>query len=179
MVYQPAEDSHLLAATVTPEIGGDELVLEVGSGSGVVAAQLRSEAGATVVATDVNPHACAATAARGVPVVRADLVAPFADGVFDVVVFNPPYLPSHPDLDREDWLEVAVTGGPEGRAVIDRFLHDVARVLAERGRVFLLVSSLTGVDSVVETAAANGFSAAAIGEESFPFETLTVLKLWR
>ncbi|MFB6104442.1 MAG: HemK2/MTQ2 family protein methyltransferase [Halobacteriaceae archaeon] len=178
-VYQPAEDSYLLAEAVTPHIDGDDHVLEVGSGSGVVAEAIDARSGAAVAAVDRNPHACVATAARGIPVVCGDLVTPFVDDAFDVVVFNPPYLPEHPDLDHDDWQAVAVTGGPEGRAVIDRFLRTVPRVITDGGTVFLLVSTLTGVDTVVETAAATGFSAVAIAEESFPFETLTVLKLIR
>jgi release factor glutamine methyltransferase len=45
--------------------------------------------------------------------------------------------------------------------------------------VFVLVSSLTGVEEVVARAGENGFSAVAMRDESFPFETLTVLKLVR
>jgi release factor glutamine methyltransferase len=73
----------------------------------------------------------------------------------------------------------ALSGGPSGRAVIDRFLDDAARVLAPDGVVFLLVSSLTGVGDVVDRAGEEGFHAAAVRDESFPYETLTVLELFR
>jgi release factor glutamine methyltransferase len=112
-------------------------------------------------------------------VVRADLVAPFQADAFDVVAFNPPYLPRDPDAEREDWMEVALTGGETGREVIEAFLDGVDRVLAPGGSVFLLVSTLTGVEDVVEFAGARGFSAAAVRDESFPYETLTVLRLFR
>ncbi|MFC4549111.1 methyltransferase, partial [Halorussus sp. GCM10023401] len=55
----------------------------------------------------------------------------------------------------------------------------VGRVLAPDGAVYLLVSSLAGVEEVVELAADAGFSAVALRDESFPFETLSVLKLVR
>ena len=42
-VYQPAEDSLLLAETATERVGGDDTVLEVGVGSGFVAERVRSE----------------------------------------------------------------------------------------------------------------------------------------
>ncbi|WP_440990048.1 HemK2/MTQ2 family protein methyltransferase [Haloarchaeobius baliensis] len=180
-VYQPAEDSHLLAeAAIADGVSGT--VVEVGTGSGYVAERIAAETDARVVATDLNPHACEQARERsehGVGVVRADLVAPFRDGSLDAVVFNPPYLPADDAAARNDWMEVALTGGEDGRAVIDPFLDDVARVLAPDGVVYLLVSSLTGVDDVVDRAAANGFSAVALRDESFPFETLTVLKLLR
>ncbi len=177
-VYQPAEDSMLLADAAVAELAADARVLEVGTGSGVVAERVR-DAGANVVASDVNPHACRQARERGVPAVRADLVAPFRDGVFDAVLFNPPYLPEDPAAERDDWMEVALTGGETGREVVEAFLDDVARVLAPDGYVLLLVSTLTGVEEVVAYAGDRGFSAVALRDESFPFETLTVLKLVR
>jgi len=95
------------------------------------------------------------------------------------VLFNPPYLPTDPEVERDDWMEVALSGGEDGLAVVDPFLDAVGRVLAADGVVYLLVSSLADVDEVVERAAGEGFSAVALRDESFPFETLTVLKLVR
>ncbi|MCU4754467.1 class I SAM-dependent methyltransferase [Halobacteria archaeon AArc-curdl1] len=192
-VYQPAEDSQLLAQTAGDRLDkleqrlerygdapSDRLrVLEVGTGSGYVADQIATETEARVVAADLNPHAVKQARERGLEAVRADLVSPFSDGSFDAVVFNPPYLPTDPDHEWDDWMERALSGGEDGRAVIDPFLERVARVLAPDGIVLLLVSSLTGVDAVVETAGEAGFSAAAVADESFPFETLTILELYQ
>lgn len=176
-VYQPAEDSLLLAEASVEAVDSRDQVLEVGTGSGYVAATVGDESGASVVGADVNPYACMQARDRGVPVIRGDLVSPFRDDAFDVVLFNPPYLPRDEEAERDDWMEVALSGGKSGRAVVDPFLDAVGRVLARDGFVLLLVSTLTGVEEVIERASANGFSAAAVHEESFPFETLTVLKL--
>jgi len=176
-VYQPAEDSHLLATVAAEQVGQDDLVLEVGTGSGYVAEHVAAESGARVVASDLNPHACRSARERGVETVRADLVSPFREEAFDAVLFNPPYLPTDEAEAWDDWMEVALSGGETGRAVIDPFLRAVGRVLAPNGCVLLLVSSLTGVEAVVETAAKAGFSAVALRDESYPFESLTVLKL--
>ncbi|WP_115864345.1 HemK2/MTQ2 family protein methyltransferase [Halorussus litoreus] len=180
-VYQPAEDSGLLADAAIADMKRDsvELALEVGTGSGYVADRVAEETGARVLGSDVNPHACAQARERGVEAVRADLVTPFRDGVFDAVLFNPPYLPTDPEVERDDWMEVALSGGEDGLAVVEPFLDAVGRVLTPEGVVYLLVSSLADVDEVVERAAARGFSAVALRDESFPFETLTVLKLVR
>ncbi|MFB6111366.1 MAG: HemK2/MTQ2 family protein methyltransferase [Halobacteriaceae archaeon] len=177
-VYQPAEDSHLLARAATDRFGPGDCVLDVGCGSGIVAAAM-ADAGADVVATDLNPHACRSAADRGLPAVRADLVTPFASQAVDGVVCNPPYLPADPLAERDDWMEVALTGGADGRAVIDRFVETVGRVLRPDGVALLLVSTLAGVDEVAEHAGAEGFSLAVVAEESYPFETLTVLALVR
>lgn len=203
-VYGPAEDSALLARVATDRIEPAERVLDVGTGSGYVGAKVAEAVGASVIGVDINPHACRQAYDRGLRVVRGDLTAPFRNESFDVVLFNPPYLPSmvtdatedaetgmseslgDPDHTTDiadsagsEWLDRAVTGGESGRVVIESFLDDVARVLTSTGYVLLLVSSVTGVDAVVEYATAQGFHAVACRDVTYPGETLTVLKLVR
>jgi len=112
-------------------------------------------------------------------VVRADLVAPFADGAFDTVAFNPPYLPTDSENEWDDWMERALSGGESGRELIEPFLDSVGRVLAPEGTVLLLVSSLVGYDAVLDYATDRGFDIddPAVVEESYPFETLSVVAL--
>lgn len=178
-VYQPAEDSHLLATTAAERVASDHRVLDVGTGSGYVAALVQEATGASVVGVDLNPLACAEARDRGVSVLRGDLVAPFRRGTFDVVCFNPPYLPSAPDGVWDDWMEAAVTGGDDGRAVIEEFLDDVGRVLRHNGTVYLLISTVTGLDEVQYIADEAGFETPVIAEESHSFEKLVVLELVR
>ena len=177
VVYQPAEDSGLLAEAAVAEAHGR--VLEVGTGSGWVADRVATERGLDVVGSDLNPHAARQARERGVEAVVADLLSPFRADAFDTVCFNPPYLPTDPDNEWGDWMEHALSGGESGRALIEPFLADVGRVLAPDGVVLLLVSSLTGYDEVLELIDEAGFAAAPVVEESFPFETLTVLALRR
>lgn len=173
-VYQPAEDSFLLAQEARQRFGQDDCVLEVGCGSGIVAEQV-AESGATVIAADINPHACQAAADRGLVTVRANLVEPFRPRSFDGVVFNPPYLPARSETDSPDWMSVALSGGEDGRAIIDPFLDTVGRVLRPGGQILLLVSSLTGIEGVRKRARSNGLSDAVAAEEAFPYERLVVL----
>lgn len=178
-VYQPAEDSALLLEAAEEHVSRGDMVLEVGTGSGYVAAELQHAHAIDVVGSDVNPVACRQARDQGVEAVRADLVAPFRAGVFDIVLFNPPYLPEHDFGAREDWMEVALTGGETGRAVIEPFLEDVGRVLAPGGRVLLLASSLSDLDEVEARAADAGFASEELRRETFPFETLVVFGLRR
>ncbi|WP_084510032.1 HemK2/MTQ2 family protein methyltransferase [Haloplanus natans] len=174
-VYQPAEDSRLLAEAAVEHARGR--TLEVGTGSGWVAERIATETDAEVVASDYNPAACRQARERGVQVVRADLVESFRDGSLDTVAFNPPYLPTDPDNEWDDRMERALSGGESGREVIDPFLDTVGRVLRPGGRVLLLVSSLTGFESVVARAEANGFAVSTVRQESYPFEVLSILRL--
>jgi len=174
-VYQPAEDSRLLAEAAVEHARGR--TLEVGTGSGWVAEQIATKTDADVVASDYNLAACRQARDRGLSVVRADLVAPFRDDVFDTVAFNPPYLPTDPDNEWDDRMERALSGGESGRDVIDPFLDSVGRVLRPDGFVLLLVSSLTGFETVVDRAEANGFDVSTVRQESYPFEVLSILRL--
>ena len=176
-VYRPAEDSALLAAAAVETVGAEDLVFEVGVGSGWVAARVAAETGARVAGDDLSADACAEAHARGVPVVRANLLDPVADGVVDVALCNPPYLPTPPEAEWDDPMEAALSGGPDGRRVVDPFLDGVRRVLAPGGHALLLVSTLTGLEEVTRRAAANGLTAEPVREESYPYERLVVLRL--
>jgi release factor glutamine methyltransferase len=152
-------------------------VLDAGTGSGYVAHRIAEETGAQVLGSDLNPHACRQARDAGVPVVRADLLTAFRDAAFDVVVCNPPYLPTAPDREWDDWMERALSGGETGREVIDPLVEDLRRVLVPDGEAFLLVSSLTGIEAVRDHARANGLTTMEADSESHPYERLVVLHL--
>lgn len=175
-VYQPAEDSHLLATAAREDVRADERALDVGTGSGYVASAL-ADAGAAGVASDLNPTACEHARDEGVPVVRGDLLSPFRDAAFDLVTFNPPYLPTPEHREWDDWMERALSGGEDGRRLVDPFLDDVTRVLSSEGRALLLVSSLTDVDAVQRYADEQGLAGDVVAEEKHPYERLVVLRL--
>ena len=179
-VYQPAEDSYLLATTCSEHIGASETVLDVGAGSGIIADTIQQETTASVTGVDINPHACRQTAARGIPVIQSNLLDAIQDSSIDVIVCNPPYLPQDPGPDREDWLSTAVVGGETGREVVELLLHDLDRVLRSDGRAYVLLSSLMDIDQVRETISSHGFTAEEIARDaSFPFEVLIVVELHR
>jgi release factor glutamine methyltransferase len=178
-VYPPSEDSALLARAAAEAVDPRFRVLEVGTGSGWVAETVAEETGADVVASDLNPVACERARDRGLAAVRADLLDPFRGGAFDAVLFNPPYLPTPEDVEWDDWMERALSGGTSGRDVIDPFLADVGRVLAPDGVVLLVVSSLTDLDAVRDRAAAAGLVAEEFLDESYPAERLVVLQMAR
>jgi len=177
-VYQPAEDSDLLARTARKRVDTGDTVLDVGTGSGYVAATL-ADAGARAVGVDVSPLACQEAADNGVAVVRGDLVEPFRADAFDLVAFNPPYLPTPPEQEWDDWMEHALSGGEDGRQLVDPFLETVERVLAPGGEALMLVSSLTDPDAVRAYASEHGLASEQLASENHPYEALVVLRFYR
>ena len=177
-VYQPAEDSFLLLRAAYQEIRSDDRVLEVGVGSGYISSHLLSLI-RVLVATDQNPHAVYQAHEAGIPVVRTDLTAGLR-GPFDLILFNPPYLPTDPSERINDWLELALDGGVTGRDVIIRFLENIHMVLAPRGRVLLLISSLTGQSETWRLIQSTGWEGTCVDQELVEGgETLMVYLLVR
>jgi release factor glutamine methyltransferase len=176
-VYQPAEDSALLAESARECVDPGDHVLDVGTGSGYVAAEL-ADAGADVVGVDISPLACREATDTGISVVRGNLVDPFCTQTFDLVVFNPPYLPTPDEIEWDDWMEQALSGGEDGRRLIDPFLSTVGRVLAPGGTILLLLSSLTDPEAVRSYAGKQEFDCERMTTEQYPYEELIVFRLF-
>jgi SAM-dependent methyltransferase len=101
-------------------------VLEVGAGWGQLAARIRDETGALVIATDLSTRMAMLASARGLPVARADAARlPFASRTFDVVVANA-MLYHLPDLGA-GVRELARVVADGGRLVATTFGHDHLR----------------------------------------------------
>lgn len=174
-IYQPAEDTYLLLGAALAEAVAEDLALEIGCGSGFISQELACKV-ARLIATDINPHAVRAAKTRGIEVIRADLFQGIK-GRFDLILFNPPYLPTQPEERTGQWIDYALDGGYSGRQTVDRFIEDLAGHLQPAGRALLLISSLTGLAEVQETAEAAGLTAVVVAGERCFFERLYVLRL--
>jgi release factor glutamine methyltransferase len=173
-VYPVREDTLLLLGAALAEAGPSDRALEIGTGGGFIARQLAGKV-SFVVATDVNPHACRVASSPGTGTVRADLAAGIR-GLFDLILFNPPYLPTGPGERMDDWLERALDGGESGREVIGRLVPDLPRILAPGGRLLLVISELTGEREVLGLLRDAGFRADTVRENRVEGERLMVVR---
>jgi release factor glutamine methyltransferase len=152
-VYNPSDDSFLLLKVVDGVAPGKSF-LEIGPGTGLLSIHA-AKLGARVTAADINPHAVECTvrnAARNgvrMEVVRGDLFEKI-QGNFDVIAFNPPYLPG--STSSTSWIERAWSGGDEGSEIAVRFLDDAWRHLSPGGSIFMILSSVGGLMSVLKSA---------------------------
>ncbi|MEM3567532.1 MAG: methyltransferase, partial [Thermoplasmata archaeon] len=142
-VYPPSEDTFLLLDVVDVREG--QKVLELGTGSGYIAVHC-ALCGAEVTATDVSEQAIRnaiqnATANNvRINFAVSDLFEKI-EGKFDVIIFNPPYLPTAEHDKVAGNFNFALDGGLDGSAVIRRFLADAWKFLTEQGIIYLLYSS--------------------------------------
>jgi len=183
-VYFPSEDTYLLVKHVKPN--NDDVVLDMGTGSGILAIQASKHA-KRVIATDINPQAirCANLNIKlnklneKIEVRRGDLFKPIEDDeLFDLIIFNPPYLPVE-EGEGKEWLEKSWNGGVDGRKTINRFLDEFRYFLNENGSVLMIQSSLSNNKETDKKLRKQGFQTELLEEKKLDFETLTVLKAAR
>ena len=174
-VYQPEEDTILLYETAKREVRAEDRVLEIGTGSGFIAAGMKKISN-HVTATDINPYACLSARTCGLEVIRTDLFSGLC-GHFDLILFNPPYLPTKKEERLDDWLEYALDGGEDGRETIRNFAEQLGTVLSKTGRCLILISSLTGIDEVRTIFSGQDFLSFLVAEKKVEDETLFVLRV--
>jgi release factor glutamine methyltransferase len=153
-VFVPRPETELVAGAAvdaTRAAGAAPLVVDLCTGSGAIAAAVAHEVpGAVVHAVEVDPqaHAWAARnlAGSGVVLHLADATDPGAeprglDGLVDVVVSNPPYVPDDmepvdPEVADHD-PAVALYGGPNGLGVPRRVAARAAHLLRPGGTLVM------------------------------------------
>jgi release factor glutamine methyltransferase len=173
-VYEPCEDSFLLVEAALSIITHSDRILEVGCGSGIISAVIKNNTKARITGIDINPHAAKCTKDNGVNAIQGDLLSCIR-GKFDIIIFNPPYLPTNDEERTSDWINVALDGGSNGRHILDRFLEDAIDHLVEKGRILILISSFTGIDEIKSRMISLGYFVEEICKERYNFEELLVI----
>jgi len=164
MIYEPREDSYLLAKHVSAYAKGK--VLDMGTGSGIQAKEAAKTAD-SVLAADINPEAVKEADGK-ITYVESNLFSNI-DGKFDLIIFNPPYLP-----DDARVKDVALDGGRHGYEVIERFLNNANDYLTNDGKILLLFSTLSKKDKVEEFIADNCQKSEQNDSHKLDFEELFV-----
>lgn len=255
-IYEPSEDSYLFLDTLSSPSESKwlserfqknagtsnavPLVVEAGTGSGVVLAFIAAQSqtifgrrDVLTLGTDVNRSACLATQETVSTALKTPPGKPetaFADGALnshlqtvhisslttdlcsslrpssvDVLLFNPPYVPSEelpalPTAAQNDpaaaqalsrsakfendsyFLSLTYAGGADGMETTNRLLDAIPGILSPRGVAYVLLCKQNRPDEVKERIRGWGrWNAETVGSSGMQagWEKLVIVRIWR
>ncbi len=177
-VFRPRSDTRLLASCARDAIAPGAAVADICTGSGYVAVAAGLAGAGRVTAVDVSRRAAVAAWVNGglngvrVEARAGDLLRPLESERFDLIVSNPPYLPSETaDLPARGQAR-AWEGGRDGRTVIDRICAGAPERLRPRGSVLLVHSDVCGIDRTLAALERSGLEAEVIERRRGPLGPL-------
>ncbi|HEV2785135.1 MAG TPA: HemK2/MTQ2 family protein methyltransferase [Solirubrobacteraceae bacterium] len=176
-VFHPRSDTWMLADVVrdVDALKGAD-VLELGTGSGAIAVAAAKGGAASVTVVDISRRALVTAwlnaRLNGVRVQprHGDLFAPVEGRRFDIVVSNPPYLPSQGIPKRG--AQRAWEGGENGRAILERICAGVSDHLRPGGIVLLVHSSVNDVSRTLDGLEQAGLRADVVARDRGPIGPL-------
>jgi len=177
-IYFPSEDSYLLQDSLKQYLKDKPKsinILEIGSGSGILAKTCIDGGFKNILATDINLESVKHLKKQGVNSINSDLFKKIKDK-FDLIIFNPPYLPE--DSREPEYSKIQTTAGKKGYEIILKFLKQAKNNLSKNGAILLLFSSLSKPNIIKRELKKQGFKHSLINSASLPFfEELYVYKI--
>ena len=174
-VYAPQDDSWLLRGElVASGLAEGRRVLDICTGSGILAIEAARRGAREVLALDISPAAvaCAARNARlagvDVDVRRGGLDDARAAGQYDLVLANPPYVPSDAPL-RGTGPDRAWEAGADGRVVLDQLCALAPDLVAPGGAMLIVHSEFSVPARTTRMLSDAGLLAAAVATRVIGF----------
>lgn len=197
-VYEPCDDSFALVDALLADRTNlikhcPRLCMEVGCGSGYVITTLallllEENIEAYYIATDINPHAVQVTRQTlEAHKVQAELITTNIAsglerrlaGLVDVMVVNPPYVPTPEEEVGSDGIAAAWAGGENGRTVIDKILPAADNLLSDKGWLYMVFLSSNLPLQVCLQMREKGYASRVVVRRSTEEESLLIIKFWR
>ena len=123
---------------------------------------------------DIDKEAVEFVKSKGINAFVSDLFQN-VNGKFDLIIFNPPYLPE--DQDEDDETALQVSGGKKGNEIFERFIKQAASYMKHDGKILTLISDLTpDAEKIVSE---NGFNYEVLETQKLFMEELKVLLIFR
>ncbi len=163
MEYKPAEDTLFLLDQLSEAVAN--IMLEMGCGSCYIISSLKGsfKVGCDLVKPSKIPEE--------IDFVLADCrKCPFRESSFELIFFNPPYLPS------DKIIDIAVDGGKGGIEIAFGFLKESLRLTKPNGLIYFLVSSLSNYNELEDFIKSMGLTYCRKEKKIF-FESLYVYKV--
>lgn len=191
-VYLPSDDTDLMIAVLEQEIIKSnkyfDSAIELGTGNGFLSLEIYDNV-KELISTDINPividyllNVKEKYNLDKQKITYSNLFDSIDENKkFDLIIFNPPYVPSEEILSEDDdeinGYDLAVNGGEKGREIIDLFIAQLPKHLSEKGICYLLVSSLNDVSEIIKILLEKKLNAQIIDSKKLFFEELFVLKI--
>ena len=176
MIYPPAEDSFLMSRILKERLpnlikeNSNLKFLEIGAGSGIHLETAKNLEVKNIFSSDINSKSVNHCNLLGFNCIQSDLFEKI-NGKFNLVIFNPPYLPE--DSREPEESKRATTGGKKGNEIILKFLQQAKSHLEKKGIIFLITSSLAEKINFKKL----GYNSKEIGCEKLFFEKLCIWEL--
>ena len=175
MIYEPDDDSFLLVKQIKKLAKGKK-VLDMGTGFGILAETALKSGAIDVLAVDINNEVVNYVKSKGIKAKLSDLFSS-VDEKFDLIVFNPPYLPED-ELEDEETRRIT-TGGKNGYEILEKFIVDSKNYLNKNGKILIVFSSLTDKNKIDEVLKGNKYKFECLEKKKLFFEKLYVYLISR
>lgn len=172
--YVYSEDSKLLGDyLVTLEEADSFLEIGAGGGGNLLRAE-KSRLFDSIVGTDLSSLvSLRKQLPRSIELITTDRASCFRPSSFDLIAFNPPYLPS------EGVEDLAVDGGAGGIEIPLKFLEGAISVLRADGKVVMLLSSEDSIEELNSFCKKENLLFKKVAESNLFFESLFVFLITR
>ena len=178
-VYFPSDDSWLLQNILKKEISQyNGLALDIGCGSGIQTITLAKK-NFRVFASDIQKIALLNTKINAklsnvrISCIWSDVWKNIPKKKFEIICFNPPYVPSSAESLLKD---INVDGGIKGREILDKFLIKLNNFLHKNGRAYFVQTNLNGLEKTREILERQKISIEVVAKKRLFFEELYVVK---
>jgi release factor glutamine methyltransferase len=175
IIYEPAEDSFLLQKYVR-KFAKNKSVIDIGSGSGIQALTAINAKAKSVLATDINKEAIKHLNNLNLKSIHSNLFSKIK-GSFDLIIFNPPYLPRDKREDKESSL--ITSGGRKGDELTIKFLKQAKKHIKKSGNILIIISSLSPFERIEKTIKDLNLKFKILESKSLFMERLSVLRIYK
>lgn len=142
----------------------------MGSGSGILAETCLGLSFKNITVADIDKGAIKLLKQKKFHAIKSNLFSNIPEK-FDLIIFNPPYLPEDKTgFDKQK----DTTAGKLGYEIIIRFLKQAKKHLKEKGKILLLFSSLSKPKIIKQEAEKLGYNPKLLNQKRIFFEELFV-----
>lgn len=189
-VYLPSDDTDLMIEVINKEISIRDVffnrAIEIGAGNGFLGLSVYDFVN-VLYSIDINPTVIDYLFNTQKKynldkqiILQSDLFSKIDKNIkFDLIIFNPPYVPSEKigGAEQSSGIDVAVDGGKDGSEIINKFIDRLFFYLSDYGVCYLLISSLNKQKKIENRLKENHLFFEIVGTKKLFFEELLVLKI--